>query len=182
MTLLILGVLLWCAAHFFKRLAPGLRARMGDPAKGLVAVLSLAAIVLMVLGFRSAPETMMWELGSWAVPVNNSLMIFAVILFGAGNSKSRLRAKLRHPMLLGVMVWSLAHLLVNGDLSSLVLFGGLGLWALISRALINRAEPAPEPFAGGSVKGDIRLVVIALVLYAVITAIHTWLGVWPFGG
>jgi len=84
-------------------------------------------------------------------------------------------------MLTGVVVWAVAHLLVNGDLPSVVLFGGLGLWAIISMMIINRAEPNYEPFDGGTVQGDIRLAVITLVLFAVIVGIHTWLGVPPVG-
>jgi len=182
MTLLIVGLLLWAAAHYFKRLAPAARASMGNAGKGVVALSSLAAIVLMVIGYRAADVTQLWNLGSWAISLNNILMIVAVALFGLGNSKSRLRGKLRHPMLTGLLVWVVAHLLVNGDLPSLVLFGGLGLWAIGSMFLINRAEPAPLPFAGGSVKGDIRLAVITLVVFTVIVVIHTWLGPWPFPG
>lgn len=182
MTLLILGVLLWTGAHFFKRLAPGLRAAMGNAGKGVVAVLSLGAIVLMVIGYGQAPVMTLWDMGGWAVHLNNLLMLVAVALLGLGNSKSRLRGKLRHPMLAGVLVWVVAHLLVNGELASLILFGGLGLWAVISMVLISREDPAPEPFTGGSVAGDIRLAVISAVLFGVITGIHIWLGPWPFGG
>ena len=57
-------------------------------------------------------------------------MLVAVALIGAGHSKGRARGWLRHPMLTGVVVWAVAHLLVNGDVASLVLFGWLGLWAV----------------------------------------------------
>ena len=85
-------------------------------------------------------------------------------------------------MLTGVVVWAVAHLLVNGDAQSVVLFGGLAVWAVAEMLVINAtAGPwvRPEP---GPAKGDIRLIVIALVLYGVIAAIHTWLGYWPFPG
>ena len=179
---LILGLLLWSGAHFFKRFAPGPRARLGDAGKGLVALLSVAGIVLMVIGYRAAEPTYLWYLGGWAVHLNNLLMLVAVALLGLGSSKSRLRGTLRHPMLTGVIVWALAHLMVNGDVPSLVLFGGLALWAVAEMGVINRAEPAPAPFTGGSVKGDIRLAVISVVVYAVIAGIHIWIGPSPFGG
>jgi uncharacterized membrane protein len=153
---------------------------MGNAGKGVVAISSIAAIALMVVGYKSATFTPLWQLGDWAVHLNNLLMLLAVALFGLGSSKSRLRGKLRHPMLAGFLVWVGAHLLVNGDLPSLILFGGMGLWAVISIQLINRAEPAPEPYSAGSAMGDIRLAVITLVVFAFIVAIHMWVGPAPF--
>jgi uncharacterized membrane protein len=179
MTLLVLGLLLWWGAHVFKRLAPQRRAAMGDAGKGVVAIVSLAAIVLMVFGYRAAEPTPLWYLG-WAVHLNNLLMVIAIVLLGVGSSKSRLRGKMRHPMLTGAIVWAVAHLLVNGDVPSLVLFGGLGLWAITSMILINRAEPAPQPYNEGSVQGDVRLFVISAVVFVVIVLVHGWLGPSPF--
>lgn len=74
----------------------------------------------------------------------------------------------------------MAHLLVNGDLASIILFGGLLAWAVVSVILINRAEPGwtPPPHAGRATY--IRLVVITAVIFAVVVGIHTWLGVSPF--
>ena len=112
--------------------------------------------------------------------LNNLLMLIAVGLLGVGHSKSRLRAKMRHPMLLGVLTWSVAHLLVNGDLSSVLLFGLLGIWAVVEIVVINRAEPLRTSWQGGSIAGDVRLGLITLVVFAVIAAIHTWLGYPPF--
>lgn len=179
---LILGLILWTGAHYFKRFAPERRAAMGNAGRGVVTVAILASVVLMVVGYRAAAVTPLWDFGKGAISVNNLLMIMAVPLMGLGSSKSRLRGKLRHPMLTGFLLWVVAHLLVNGDLASLIMFGGLGLWAIGSIILINRAEPMPAPFTQGSAKGDIRLAVIGLVLFAIISAIHTWLGYWPFPG
>lgn len=182
MNWLFLGLFVWCAAHFFKRVAPAARARLGDAGKGLVAVLVLASVVMMVIGYRGADATPIWILGDWALSLNNLLMVVAVFLMGLGNSQSRLRGKLRHPMLTGLLLWSVAHLLVNGDVPSIVLFGGLGLWGVVTMGLINRAEPAPAPFTGGTAQGDIKLLVISAVVFAVVVGIHTWLGYWPFPG
>lgn len=179
---IVLGLLLWSGVHFFKRIAPEARASMGNAGKGVVALGSVAGIVLMVIGYRSSDFVPLWDFGPAAISINNSLMVLAVILLGLGNSKSRLRGKLRHPMLTGVILWAIAHLLVNGDVASLVLFGGLGLWALAEIIVINRAEPAPEPFTGGSLAGDIRLLLISAAVFVVIVLIHNWLGYWPFPG
>ena len=185
MTLLVLGFLLWTAAHFLKRLAPGARQamqeKMGDGSKGVIALLLLFSVVLMVIGYRAADTTFYWGRSPAMTGINNLLMLVAVALFGLGSSKSRLRAKLRHPMLAGVVVWAIAHLMVNGDVASFVLFGGLAVWALVEMVLINRAEPEYTPFDGGSAAGDARIVIISLVVYAVFAGIHTLLGYNPFG-
>ncbi len=186
MTLMILGLFLWTAAHMFKRIAPGprqaLQDRLGDASKGIIAVVLLASVVLMVIGYRGADSTFYWGRSPATTGINNLLMLVAVALYGVGNSKSRLRAKMRHPMLWGTVIWAGSHILVNGDSASLILFGWLAVWALAEMALINRAVHSYVPYDGGSVAGDVRLAIIAIVVYAVIAAIHTWLGYYPFGG
>jgi uncharacterized membrane protein len=186
MTLLILGLLLWTAAHVFKRIAPGQRQamtdRMGNAAKGVIAVVLLISILLMVIGYRGAESEFLWGRSAATTGINNLLMIFSVALLGLGSSKSRFNGALRHPMLTGVIVWSLSHLLVNGDVASVVLFGGMALWALLEMVLINRAVPEWTPPEKGTSAGDVKLLVISLVLYGVISGVHTWLGYFPFGG
>ena len=185
MTLLVLGLLLWTAAHLFKRAAPYAHARLfaalgPGPGRGVMALLILAGLVLIVIGFRRAPFEPVYDPPAWGIHLNNLLMLGAVFLVGAGRSRGRARSWLRHPMLTGVVVWAVAHLLVNGDLASLVMFGWLGLWAIGSMLLINAREPAwvrPEP---GPVSGDLRLAAISVVVFAVIATVHTWLGYWPF--
>ena len=182
MAVMILGMALWIGAHFFKRLLPTQRENLGDKGRGLVAVLSLLALALMVIGFRGADTEFIWGRSPATTGINNLLMLLAVALMGAGSSKSRLRSKLRHPMLTGAVVWAVAHLLVNGDSVSIVLFGGMGVWALAQMWLINRAEPDYTPWEGGTIAGDLRLAAISAVVFAVIAGIHTWLGYFPFGG
>lgn len=186
MTLMILGLVLWTAAHMFKRVAPGARQamedRMGNGAKGVIAVVLLASVVLMVIGYRATDADFLWGHSPATTGINNLLMLIAVALYGVGNSKSRLRAKMRHPMLWGTVIWAVAHLLVNGDIASIILFGWLAVWALAEMQMINRAVHSYVPYDGGSLAGDVKLGVIAVVLYAVIAWIHTWLGYYPFGG
>ena len=181
MTLLILGLLLWSGAHFFKRFAPEIRGRMGNGGKGLVALLVLGSVVLMVIGYRGAEFIPIWEPPAFLTHVNNLLMIFAFYLYGVGAAKGTLSARIRHPQLTAVKTWAVAHLLVNGDLASMLLFGGLLTWAVISVIVINRAGPWDYP-TEVSVKGDIKALVIGLVLMAIVAGIHVWLGVNPFGG
>lgn len=181
MTLLILGLLLWWASHLFKRLAPDARARMGDAGKGVVAIASLAAIALMVIGYRGADVVVLWSPPAFLTHVNNLLMILAIYLFVSSGAKTWITTKIRHPQLTAVKTWAVAHLLVNGDLASVVLFGGMLAWAVVSVILINRATGTWEPEHGWPVKNEVQAVVGTVVVLAVVSWIHAWLGYWPFG-
>ena len=176
MTWLILGLAFWISAHMFKRALPQQRAAMGNAGRGVVAVAILAGIFLMVIGFRGADYVVLYELPGWAWHLNNLLMLVAVFLMGVGKAGGVVGAKLRHPMLLGAVIWSVAHLLVNGDLASLVLFGALGLWALAEMAVINLAEGKWSPPVQGTIVKDGVVAVIALVLFAAIAGVHYWIG------
>ena len=86
---------------------------------------------------------------------------------------------LRHPMLHSVQIWAVAHLLVNGDLASIILFGSMLLWATGSILLINRAEAWNRPAPGDNPK-DILFIGITIASFLVVAAIHAFFGVWPF--
>lgn len=181
MTLLILGLILYAGSHLFKRLLPDRRAAMGDAAKGVVALISLAGIVLMVIGYRAAPFIEVWSPPAFMTHINNTLMLIAVFLLGVGNVPGVVRTKLRHPMLGSVKVWALAHLLVNGDMAAIVLFGGMLAWAVVSLIMINKAVPIWVRPAAGPVRNDVIYAVISVAIFGVIAYVHTWLGVSPFG-
>ena len=178
---LILGLLIWVGAHIFKRVAPEKRASMGDAGKGLVTALLVVSLGLMIWGYRGTEFIPVWSPPSFMVHINNLLMLVSVFLFGMSATTGRLRGKMRHPQLTAVKVWAVAHLLVNGDLEAIILFGGMLAWAVLEVILINRSEDwvRPEP---GEAKKDIVLVIITLVVFVVVTGIHAWLGVWPFPG
>ena len=182
MVLLSLGIVLWVGGHMFKRVAPDLRARMGDPGKGLVTVIITLGLVLMVWGYRTAEHVPVYtplpEIGY----LNNLLMAIAVVLLGAGVLKGVIWTRIRHPQFLATMIWATAHLLVNGDLAAVLLFGSMWLWAAVSILLINRQEGAwvrPPP---GPLMRDAVLVGIGLALYGAITSTHIYLNHNPFMG
>lgn len=181
MGLLILGVALWWGGHFFKRVAPGARANMGDKGKGVIALVLAASILLMIFGYRMADGAFFWGRHPATVGINNLLMIAALYFMSPGPRKGALFHKMRHPMLTGFLLWTFAHLLVNGDTPSFVLFGGLGLWAIAEMVVINRAEPDWTPHPKGSIKKDAIFVAASVVLLVVIGFVHTWLGYPAFG-
>ncbi|MEI6096758.1 MAG: NnrU family protein [Alphaproteobacteria bacterium] len=172
---LILGVALWAYSHLMKRVTPGFRASLGDgPGKGVAAVLALIAIGLMVYGYRHAAVVQLWQPPAFMRHINNTLMLIAVVLINLGASRGVMRTWLRHPMLTSVKVWALAHLLVKGDLASIVLFGGILGWAVFDVIMINRMEPAWVRPAAGPVRNDVIYVVASVAVLALIVAIHGW--------
>lgn len=184
MTLLILGVLLWSGAHLLKRVLPHLYAQLGKASKPVVALSSVLALVLMVVGYRAAEGAVFWGRSSALVGINNLLMIVAFYVYAVGGAKGPriwLGTKLRHPQLVGFSIWAVAHLLVNGDVPSFVLFGGLLAWAVTSIALINAQDGPWTPPARAPMKKEVIYIVAAIVATLVVMGIHAWLGVQPWG-
>ncbi|MCV6591959.1 MAG: NnrU family protein [Silicimonas sp.] len=185
MTLLIAGLALWIAAHVFKRLAPearaGLTEKMGEGSKGLIAALILLSVILMVFGYKAADGAFWWGRSAPLVGINNLLMLLSVYLFAASGAKTRITRVIKNPQLTAFKAWALAHLLVNGDLPSFILFGGLLGWAVWEVILLKRAGVTPEPAPDVPMKKEITTAIAALVVYVIIGLIHQWLGYPPFG-
>ena len=182
MIVLILGVALWAYSHLMKRVTPQFRASLGDQkGKGVATVLTLIALGLMIWGYRGADVIQLWTPPAFMQHINNTLMVIAVVLVNLGASRGVLRTKLRHPMLGAVKVWALAHLLVNGDLASVILFGGILAWAVVDMILINKMTTWERP-ARGPIRNDILYILASAVLFYVIVLIHTYLGYPPLPG
>lgn len=182
MFVLILGVALWWGAHFFKRLAPGPRAQMGQKGRGLVAALLIASIMLMIVGYRHSAGPYWWGASAPLKGINNLLVLAAIYLFAADGMKTRVTRYIRHPQLTGFSIWAVAHLIVNGDLPSFILFGGLLIWALAEMLTLNRTQVWTRPAGPFPVRKEIMALVGAVIVMGVIGLIHTWLGYNPFGG
>ncbi len=182
MTLLVLGVLLWAGAHFFKRVMPGVREPMGDKGKGIVALLIVLSLVLMTVGYRAVEVTdTLWSTPSFAKHINNLVVLIAIFMMSPAPRKGKLLNGVRHPMLIGFALWAAAHIWVNPDMPSLVLFGGLLVWALLEIVIINRAEGPWEPTERGTIAKDGMFFVASIILVGVIGFIHGLLGPSPFG-
>ena len=182
MALLVLGILLWWGAHMFKRLAPASRASLGDKGKGIVALGIVLGIVLMVLGYRATEFSYVWAPPTFMVHINNLLVLIAIYMMSPAPTKGALLSGMRHPMLTGFALWALAHLLVNGNLASIVLFGGLLLYVPVQIMLINKAEPNWTPGPKGSIAKDGMFFVGSIILLGVIGYIHGLIGPSPFPG
>jgi uncharacterized membrane protein len=178
--LLILGVALWWAAHLFKRVMPARRAALGTAGKAIVAVVLVASIYLMSKGFGAAPVIDLWTPPTWMISVNNLLVLIAIYMMTPAAQKGVVLNGMRHPMTLGLGVWAIAHLLVNGDLAALVLFGGLLAWVPVQISMVNRAEPDWTPPEPGKYSMDAMFLLAAAVLMGVIGYIHGLIGPSPF--
>ena len=193
MTLLILGLILFLGTHSVRVFANGWRtqmqARLGEGGwKGAYSVLSLLGLVLIVLGYGAARENPTWL---WAAPVWTRhlaallTLVSFVLLAAAYVPGNAIKARLHHPMVLGVKVWAFAHLLANGTLADLLLFGGFLAWAVAAFAAARRRDRAAGTvYAPGRALPTGATVVAGMVLWAVFAfwAHGALFGVKPFGG
>ncbi len=191
MSLLILGLVLFLGVHSVRIVAEGwrtsVRARLGDGAwKGLYSVLSIAGFVLLCIGYGAAraQPVMLWPSPAWTRHLAALLTLPAfVMLVAAYVPGNAIKARLKHPMLLGVKTWALAHLIANGNLADLLLFGGFLVWAVLCfRAARRRDAAAPVATPPGRAIPTLVTVLVGLLAYA---AFAMWghaalIGVSPF--
>lgn len=170
---MILGLVLFIGVHLLTT-QRGLRARfvvsMGEGGyKGFYSLVSLAGLGLMVWGFahyRSAGMIDVWHPPAAFRHITEALMLPAVILVAASYIRGRIYATLKHPMLAGVKLWAAAHLLANGDLGSIILFGAFLTWAVFDRiSLKRRSDAGAPPIPVGGVGNDLIAVVVGIVAY-----------------
>ena len=155
-------------------------ARMGEkPYKGVYALLSLAGIVLMAMGYGNVDYVELWPTPTGANHLAMAVMPFVCILWVSAEMKGHIRKKTRHPMLLGMVLWGVVHLINNGDLASVSLFGAFLLYSLFAIVSANRRGKIPSyEVTGGS--HDAKAVVIGIVMFAAILWGHEFLfGVAP---
>ena len=192
MTLLILGLVLFLGVHSVRIFAEGwragLRARLGERAyRGLFTLASLVGLVLIVWGYGAARQqpTLLWLPPVWTRHLAALLTVPAFILLVAAYVPgNRIKAGVHHPMILGVKVWALAHLLANGMLADVLLFGGFLVWAGFSfRAARQRDRAGQVSYPPGRMGPTMVTVGVGLVAWA---AFAFWghaalIGVRPFG-
>lgn len=192
MTVLILGLVLFLGVHSTRIVADGWRtatiARIGEkPWKGLYALASLAGFALIVWGFGLARRNpvYLWEAPMAMRHVAGALLLVAFVLLVATYvPRNSIKAKLHHPMVLSVKVWALAHLLSNGNLADVVLFGAFLVWAVFSfRAARQRDRAAGTVYPAGTAGATAITVVVGIAAWAVFAFwAHGYLfGVRPFG-
>ncbi len=192
MTVLILGLVIFLGVHsvrvFAETWRTGVRQRWGANAyKGLYSVASVAGLVLIVWGYSLArmQPVLLWPTPLWTRHAAALLMLLAMVLLVAayvpGNG---IKARLHHPMVLSIKTWALAHLLANGMLADLLLFGGFLVWAALSfRAARQRDRVEQVTYAPGRLVPTLLTVALGLAAWAVFAfwAHAALIGVRPFG-
>lgn len=191
MLILTAGLIVFLGVHSVRIVAEDWRgatvARVGiGPYKGLVSLASAAGLVLIVWGYgqaRMAP-IVLWDPPLWTRHLSALLMLFAFVLLTAAYvPRNRIKAAVKHPMLLGVKVWAAGHLLANGTAADLLLFGAFLLWAVLDlRAARARDRVRGRTDADGSLGATAATIVIGAALWAAFAGyLHAWLiGVRPF--
>lgn len=185
MTYLILGLVLFLGMHSVEIVPPGLRgsaiARMGElPWKGLYAVISIIGFVLIIYGYGLARQQpiLIYAPPIWMRHLSALIMLPVFPLLLAAYLPGRIKAALKHPMLAAVKFWALAHLLANGMLHDVLLFGSFLAWAVVDRISFKRRVQRPIPGAPPGKMNDVIAVVAGLALYAIFVL---WLHVRLFG-
>lgn len=149
MTLLAAGLALFVVLHLIPSVPPlraRLVARMGKgPYRGLFSLVALASLVMVVRGFSTAPFEPVYSPPSWGRHAALGLVPVALALFAAANMPTHIRAVVRHPMLLGLLLWALAHLAANGDLRSVALFGTFAGFAVVAAVSAEARGKRPAP-------------------------------------
>ena len=186
MTKLLLGVLLWSVLHLVPAVAVDFRknlvSRIGEqPYKGIFALFMVLALYLVISGWKASIPESVYLPPAWGRHLTALLVLISFILFIAPYHATNLKRYLRHPQLAGVALWGFAHLLANGEARSIVLFGGLALWAVIEIIMLNRRDGAwvkPDPVPR---KKDFVLLVAGFTTYIIVALSHQWLfGFSPF--
>jgi len=192
MTYLILGLVVFLGVHSVRIVAEdwrtGVRARMGENAyKGVYSLLSLAGFALIVWGFGVARET---PVMLWTPPVGmrhaaSLLTLLAFVLLTAAYvPRNAIKARVHHPMVLGVKSWALAHLMSTGGAAHLLLFGSFLVWGVVLYIASRRRDRVlGTHYPAGTTLGTVLTVVVGLVAWAVFAfKLHGLLmGIRPFG-
>lgn len=170
MFLLIAGLILFLGIHSVSIFAEGFRNRMAAKSelgwKAVYALISIAGIALIAIGYSQVrlTPTFVYQLPYGFRHVTYLLMLPAFILLVAPYFPGKIKQITKHPQLLGVKLWALAHLLVNGMLADIILFGAFLVWAGIDRASLKRRTPRAIPGAPANKLNDLIAVILGVVL------------------
>ncbi len=183
MGLLLLGIILFLGAHSLQivgqQRAMLIRQIGAKPYRGLHSLLSLLGFVLIVYGFhvyRQQGWIQLWVPPMWTRHITITLMWFAFVSFAAmGPKPSRIKGWLRHPMLVGIKIWALAHLLANGDAGGMLLFGSFLAWAVIDRISLKRRGDQGAMRIERFTRADAVTLVAGSIAYVAMMFLHTWL-------
>jgi len=177
MSVLIVGVTLWSLAHLLKAGAPGLRDRVErklgpGPYRGLFSLVIIVSLVLIVIGWKSALPRPVYGPPLAGGPIIAVMVLIGLVLFFAAQFAGNIKRYVRHPQMTGTILWGVAHLLVNGDSRSIVLFGGMTIWAALEIILINRRDGRRQTPAPATIRHDVIPVVAGTLVFGAVLYFH----------
>jgi uncharacterized membrane protein len=173
LALLVLGLILFLGPHVVVTLR-GRREQVikqiGEwPYKGVFAAVSIVGLYVIGKGFgiyRDAGTIAIWDPPTWTRYITEGLMLPACIFVAAAYIPGEIKRRLKHPMLVGVKTWAVAHLVANGDLGGIILFGSVLAWAVYDRiTLKRRSDPGGPPIPVGGWKNDVAAVIVGIILF-----------------
>jgi len=173
LAILILGLAVFIGAHAFVTYRDHRAAvikRIGAlPYRGLFSLVSIFGVVLIGWGFATYRETGwidVWHPPAFMRHITVLLVWPAIVLMVAAYLPGEIKRKVKHPMLAGVKLWAFAHLLANGDLGSIILFGSVLGWAVYDRiSLKYRTDPGAPNIAFGGIRNDVLAVIVGTIFY-----------------
>lgn len=180
MTLFILGLIVFFGAHAFTAFARGPRSRLVErlgegPYKGLYSLVSVIGLALIIIGWRGADASALYTTPPYLRHVTYALMLIALALIVAAYApKGRIAHAVKHPMLAAVKIWAVAHLLVNGEVRSVILFGAFLVFAAADRIAVKR-RGAAVPAAGPWRNDAITVLVGAAAFLAILFYLHRYI-------
>ncbi|MBL4646832.1 MAG: NnrU family protein [Rhizobiales bacterium] len=185
MSILIAGMVLFFSTHFARVFFPDLREnlikRFGVMGwRGLYSIVSLAGLGLIIWGFgeaRQAPNVV-WVPPFAFLHVAATFMLFAFIFLAAAYLPAgRIKAALKHPMLISIKIWAIGHLLINGMLAEMILFGAFLIWAVMAFIAARKRDRAEgKVYAAGPMRNDLIAIIVGTGVWTVfITFLHEWL-------
>lgn len=186
MTLLIVGVIAFVGLHLIPYFATGFRTGLVEKIgiggyRGVFALTVLASMAAIIFGWRSTLPEMAFNPPAWGFHVTPLFVLFGFILFFASQAPTNIRRMVRHPQMTGILLWSIGHLLSNGEDRSLVLFGGFALWSVVAIWGANRRDRIWQKPEKQSIIKDLITVFIAIFVFLVFMYFHeAIIGVRPF--
>ena len=177
MNLLILGIIIFFSIHLVPILPIKniLINRLGENKyKGLFSLIALVGLLIIIYGFSRADFYPIWDPLPYSKEIALALMPISMILLAAANIQTNIKKFIKHPMLIAILIWSFVHLIANGDLRSIILFGSFGIYALID-IFFSKKVLTTNIEVKYTLSKDIMVIIIGLVAYLIIVYYHQFI-------
>ncbi len=177
MNLLILGIIIFFSIHLVPifPIKNILINRLGENKyKGLFSLIALVGLLVIIYGYKNADFYLIWDSFPYSKEIALALMPISIVLIAATNIQTNIKRFIKHPMLIGILIWSIVHLFANGDLRSIILFSSFGVYALIN-IVFSKKVLIIKDTKNFTLTKDILVIIIGLVTYIIILHFHQYI-------